>query len=329
MYSPQGILDELLGSLSFDPLAFARTTAQEQARILRELVGLDVSTLDEERKDAYDCRRELNRQATSVETRLSIMPIFKVPEKELSTDEVSNTMLEIEKKRIAHSERFAQLRMAEQKLSEFKRHSVEETKLLEDLYRRIEEKKTFVKELDKEAKEFHTKITKEKKEIDKIKIPDASIVQEQLKIIEDTNAKVRENIRRKEIEAEHLQIKTLANLKSLEIAKIDEKKQKILSEIEFPIENLSIDDDNIVTYNDIPFDQASTAEQLNISVAIGLALNAKLKILLIRDGNALDTDSLRILAELAAKADAQLWLERVSQTENGMAVMIEDGTVTS
>jgi hypothetical protein len=47
---------------------------------------------------------------------------------------------------------------------------------------------------------------------------------------------------------------------------------------------------------------------------------------LVRDGSALDADSLRIVAETAQKYDGQVWLERVGDGDEG-AIVIEDGTV--
>ena len=45
--SPQKFLDEIYGSLSFDPLEFSRMKPKDQAQTLRDLVGLDTSAIDE------------------------------------------------------------------------------------------------------------------------------------------------------------------------------------------------------------------------------------------------------------------------------------------
>jgi len=86
-------------------------------------------------------------------------------------------------------------------------------------------------------------------------------------------------------------------------------------------------DDPGVTLDGVPFEQASSAEQLRCSVAMGLALNPKLRVLLIRDGSLLDEDSLRMVAEMADAQGAQVWLERVGDGVAG--VLIEDGEVRS
>lgn len=82
----------------------------------------------------------------------------------------------------------------------------------------------------------------------------------------------------------------------------------------------------VVLYQDIPLDQCSSAERLRVSVSIGLAMNPKLKVLLIRDGSLLDEDNLQMIATMAEKADAQVWIERVGDGEE-CSVVIEDGQV--
>jgi hypothetical protein len=92
------------------------------------------------------------------------------------------------------------------------------------------------------------------------------------------------------------------------------------------VPGLGLSDDG-VTFGGLPFAQASSSEQLRVSVAIGLALNPKLKVLLIRNGNMLDDDSLKAVAAQAEEAGAQVWCEWVTSNPEGVSVMIEDGRV--
>ena len=63
MQSPQFILDQLLGSLSFDPLAFARKSAAEQYQALQQACGVDLQAIDRQNKDDYLARTIANRTA--------------------------------------------------------------------------------------------------------------------------------------------------------------------------------------------------------------------------------------------------------------------------
>jgi hypothetical protein len=83
-----------------------------------------------------------------------------------------------------------------------------------------------------------------------------------------------------------------------------------------------------VLYQGIPFIQGSAAEQLRVSMAIAMASNPKLKVILIRDGSLLDADNLKVIEEMARDKDFQVWIEAVR--ENGeIGIFIEDGMVKS
>jgi hypothetical protein len=53
----------------------------------------------------------------------------------------------------------------------------------------------------------------------------------------------------------------------------------------------------------VPFAQASSAEQLRVSVGMGLAINPIFRVILIKDGSLLDEDSRAMIAEMAAEHD--------------------------
>lgn len=92
-----------------------------------------------------------------------------------------------------------------------------------------------------------------------------------------------------------------------------------------PVEGLGFGE-GVVTYNDVPFDQASSAEQLRVSMGIAIAANPKLRVIRILDGSLLDADSMRIVSEMAKASDFQVWIELVSM-DGHVGVVIEDGAV--
>jgi hypothetical protein len=91
------------------------------------------------------------------------------------------------------------------------------------------------------------------------------------------------------------------------------------------VDGLSFDDSGVLL-NGLPFSQASQAEQLRVSVAMGFAQNPELKVLLVRDGSLLDGNSLNLLDQMARDHDGQVWIERVGEGDQ-CAVIIEDGVV--
>ena len=85
-------------------------------------------------------------------------------------------------------------------------------------------------------------------------------------------------------------------------------------------------DESGVTYQGVPFSQASSAEQIRISLAMAMALNPRLRVIRILDGSLLDEDSMTAIRDQVAERDFQVWIERVADPAES-AVVIEDGQV--
>jgi hypothetical protein len=143
---------------------------------------------------------------------------------------------------------------------------------------------------------------------------------------ESINQQIAANRARAEAERRADAIRERARVLTDRIDAIDTEKARLLSAAQFPVPGLSFGADGGVTLDGLPLDQASGAEQIRVSMAVALALNPTLRVVLIRDASLLDTDSLRLVAEMAAERDAQVWLERVGDGDVG-AVVIEDGCV--
>ena len=105
------------------------------------------------------------------------------------------------------------------------------------------------------------------------------------------------------------------------------KRLEIIQAAKMPIPGLSLGD-GVVLFNDIPLDQASSAEQLRVSVAIAMAANPKLRVLRIKEGSLLDDDGLDLLASMAAENDFQIWMEKVDSSGK-VGIVIENGAVVS
>jgi DNA repair exonuclease SbcCD ATPase subunit len=301
--SPQALLDGLTNSMSFDPLAFARlgespAGEREQANILRRMTGLDTTEIDQRRKELYDERTNTNRDAKAAESRLAALQWYSdAPEQEVSIDNAATRLqnalrhnAECEKKQFA-------------------------AKIAVELVERLQKELAAALEEEKVALEMAANFQP---------INTASL-QEQIRNADAINAKVRANEDYKKVGTLLDGAKGEAARLAKEIEILDAAKAKMLAEAKMPVPGLAVDESGI-SLNTIPLSQCSSAEQLKVSVAIGLAQNPELKIMLCRDGSLLDDDSLKALGVLAAEAGAQVWLERVGEGAE-CSVVIEDGSV--
>lgn len=309
--SPQAILDGLCSRLSFDPLAFLRERPAAQRDMLQGLVGLDFTEMDERRAFVFEKRTGVNRDLKALRAQVEGMPVHPdAPAQEVS---VSALVEELERARV---------------------HNGEVDGAKEDIEDNIEAFNGLLDDMNAEGiySTIYASVEKHVHSVTKllgnIELPGKINVEEiqvRLSNAEETNRKVRENAERLKKNEEVKVLEAGSRSYTEEIEKIDSDKAKAMAKAKFPVDGLAFGEDGI-TMNGIPFDQCSSAEQLRVSVAMGIAMNPKLRVLLIRDGSLLDEDSLGMVAAMAAEHDAQVWIERVGKGKE-CSVVIEDGAV--
>jgi DNA repair exonuclease SbcCD ATPase subunit len=311
--SPQKLLDSLVGKLTFDPLAFSRMEPKMQVETLLGLLNLDFTDLDDKRKKAFDKRTEVNREVKRIQGAINSMPAIDVdlPDKEVSVAELTE---ELELRSKQNKERQKEQRELEALRNEAIAIKADITKA-EELLIKLKSK---LKDTTAKGKEQATKVNS-------MPIADEDEIKQQLKNAESTNAKIRAGSEFSKLTVELQEQQNKAFAYTEEIQKYDNEKRNELAAAKYPINGLSFDD-NRVTLNSLPLEQASSAEQLRASIAIGIAMNPKLKVMMVRDGSLLDEQSLSMVAQMAQEADTQVWLEKVGKGHD-VSVIIEDGQV--
>jgi len=310
MRSPQTILNELCSKHTVDPLAFASMDPRKQAATLKQIVGLDFSKLDAKRQGLYEQRTDVNRNVKQLEAQF--------PEHNASAPaeeiDVADIMAEYRKASDEHQ------------AFEARRKTLSETEEgNERLRERIQKVRTELERLECSLADRESWIANERRDIETIALPSLDFISEKMSHVQEINDAVRSNARRAELVKELTAALRESDMLTGAIEAIDDEKAATLAKAHFPVDGLGFDDAG-VTYQGLPFAQASHAERLRVSTAIGLALNPELRVLLIRDAEKLDADGMRLIAELAEEHSAQLWLERAGHSDPG-AVVIEDGEV--
>lgn len=331
----QRVLDKLIGKLSFDPMAFASEDADKQAEILRKIVGLNFTDLDEARRIAYETRAIHTKTAKEQLVILDAMPKYEdVPAEEVSSaallqqlndaDDLRKAAGKAEQAAAAAALNRDRARIATEHAW---RLTTEIEQRIVDLQKTLESTIADAKEADvirvksEEGVETATRIAAAHLE----KIPDTSAIQAQIAAVEDTNAKVRANIARQNVMNTVVKYQNLSATEDAKVEKYDDDKAATLRAAKFPIPGLAISHAGVVTFNGVTFKQSSTAEQIRVSVAIGFALNPALKLLCIKNGNALDDDSFKLIADAAEKEGGQILMEIVTKNKDDVSVFIEDG----
>lgn len=314
--SPQKLLDEVVGARAFDPLEFTRQSAREQVATLVSTVTLpfDPAELERDRKAVFDARTDVNRDVARLEAQLKAFPAAdtSLPDIEVSA---ADLVAEVEEAR-AHNRAVDSEVERIESLEHVKEHAAAEVEraltALQDAKRALQDAVDACG-----AQAALVESLPERKDVDAITARLASA--------EQVNARIREQHQRQRVADDLHERQNASAAHTLKLKEIEKRKADALAAVEFPVSGLSFDDTG-VTYNGVPFAQASSAEQLRVSVALAMAANPTLRVLRVMDGSLLDAESMAVIGEMAAESDYQVWVEVVDSTGK-VGVTIEDGAV--
>lgn len=304
--SPQRMLDDLLGDLTFDPLEFARRKPTEQADTLSRLAKLDLSDLDRAEKAAFERRTDLNRRVRDIEGRLRSMPEDPdAPEAEVSAADLRTRLATALRARESERSAIGATRATEGRIADLERDLAEARDLLE--------KQVAVVSVAAQAVAA---------------AGDPDQIQADLGAIEQNNARARQAAERRKVGDELAGVR--AQVDQLDAAVTDARRQRAerIAASPMPLPELSLGHGEVL-WRGLPLEQASQAERLRVAAAIGMALNPTIRVLLIRDGSLMDNASLAALAQMADEHGYQVWLERVAESGQGVGIVIEDGEVVA
>jgi hypothetical protein len=319
--SPQAMLDKLYSALTFDPLDFSRMDDKERSDTLRILVGLDFTAIENEREVAYNERTLVNRDVKSLAQRIEAMP---EPPEDTPNEPIS--MADLTEKYRKATESNQQIKTATQMLVALEKEDEGISSAIVDAECHIEKLNKAIQENVKKREEIKVRHSKGAVWIEEHKPINLGPLQEAMGKVELNNTFVRQKQELDKLRTEYATKSSEHSALTAKIDTVDSRKQELLASAKFPIKGLSFNEAGNVTFEGIPWDQLSSSKQLKISVAMGFAMNPKLKVLLIRDGSLLDEGNLKLISEMAEKQEGQVWIERVS-TGSEVSVVIEDGMI--
>lgn len=322
---PQLVLDGIFGALSFDPLAFSRIPPKEQFERLRDVVKVDADlpALDAAIARAYTERTEVNREVKRLTEYAATLAVGLDHDADTEPVDVGPMMDQLQ----AASDHNAAI------VYEVSRRAraVTEANAIETEITDLEEQITRLRQRQHALRNTLTVQLHAIEEQPPLAEPiDVALLRT---AIDDAT---RENAARAQVAqklADHKRTldalqavkSTAENLTNL-IAEHETTKREAIAAANMPIAGLSFGAGEVLTYNGHPLAQASSAQQLRVAVAIGMALNPKLRVLTIKDGSLLDESSLALLEEMAEEHDFQVWLERVD-TSASVGITMVDGSV--
>jgi hypothetical protein len=311
---PQAIADKFFSAVAFDPLEFAdKMEPKKQAEVLRRLVGLDFSELDAKRAQLYSEREDGGRDLAKRKGQLATMPeVPGAPDAEVSASEL-----------MAEKEAADATNRANDSVRATATKAFERIAIAKSTLDRLRAQLAQAEQEYNEATDAHGIAARQAQELADV---DTAPIITKIKGAEDINRTVRARREHEKVAAEVERMEADRRALTAKIEAIDADKAKALAAAKWPVDGLGFNSDG-VTYQGLPFTQASKAQRYGVSIAIGAMLNPELHVMLIRDASALDEDAMALLAKLADEKDQMLWIERVGKMDVG-AIILEDGEVS-
>ena len=358
--SPQAVIDKLLGALTFDPLAFARGTGttdkHRRVEMLLQAVKIDVDAnklkdisgvtvketpnpldmLNEAYKFVFNERTLANRDLDKAKKLLDSYDGIE------SVEAVSVSELVAEKEKLVkinqdNAKRLLEYQGQERRLTTLQSDRTATINIISDLEGRLKAAKKSLAEKENQISVQEKELKIAKAVIDSKKDEDLTSINTKIKTADETNLKAQKYKEKIQKQSEIAKLKTDSEGLTAKIEAIKKYKTEIISNTKFPISGLDFANGGVI-FEGLPFEQASTAQRYRISVAIGMALNPDLRILLLDGGESLDDEQMKMITEMAADNDYQLWITKVQgdckvdiQTEDGeirnQAPDVEDGEI--
>lgn len=307
---PSEVVAELLGGAIFDPVAFLNLDERRQREALLEKVDLpfDLDTLSREKAGAEQRRLEAGREVKRLEGALASLPkpVESTPDEEVASADVLAEIEEAQRIDRTWHEASADYDAAAARYDEIGRQ-------IEELQRQ----QVAAQERQQAAAERLNSLPEQ--------IP-LEPLQERLRGLDAVNQAVRD---RKAYE------RTAADLAVAQhqhegaqhaLDAIEKTKREGLATAEFPVAGLSVDEDG-VTFDGVPFGQVNSAMRRRVAFAIATAGNPKLKLVIVKDGDLLDADSLAAIREVADERGYTVLVERDRDESRSIGFTVRDGAL--
>lgn len=303
----QTLLNSFVEQLALDLPKFMAASGKEKAQTLLRIIGLgeQVEELERRGKTLYNERLALGRIADQKAKFAKEMTFYpNVPEEPLSAAELIAQQQDI-------LARNGENQRKRQRRDELKRTLDTAEAQLAELTCRCEQLREDYRIASTDAADLLDQSTAE--------------LEENIRTIEQTNAKVRANLDKARAEADAQKLADEYAALTAQIEDVQREKLALLNGADMPLPGLSVTDGEL-TYNGQPWDCMSSSEQLIAATSIVRRLNPECGFVLLDRLEAMDTDTLAAFGRWLEGEGLQAIATRVS-TGGECQIIIEDGEV--
>lgn len=304
----QATLNGMLGALGMDAGAFSLLDDRKQLAVVLDLVDLpfDPAKLATDQKAIFEQRTFINRKAKELEAQVARYgELPAAPAAEVSVVELAEEIRTAEGLALQQNDDHQELARANAEIERINTEIARLTKL-------------------REAAEVDHDNANDR--IDNhAELPDVGALRQRMATAEETNRAVRTAKEKANLAFQLEATQEQADDLTKQLEALDKQKADGLAAANFPVDNMTFDEEGVLL-NGRPFRKASTREQTIASAKMIIASNPELRVMIVRNGNDLDSDGLAELEALGDAHDFQIFAEFVDESgEFGWT--IEDGKV--
>jgi len=308
------ILRRLYSHVALDPLAFANSSAAEQAKTLLGFLDFDPSKLDARRANLFATRTDAGRDVVRLRGQLDGYPAAAEVGERI---DIAATAAELD-------------RGVEQHQAADRLRFAADTALQEhgDAVGTVEQAREALARAEATLADWTTTLAEREAAADAAEEvrPDLAPLRERIASAEQHNEAIAEQERRKAVADQLAEAEAHVAELTAGIESIDAEKAEAFAEARMPVPGLTIEDGEVYL-DGTPFSQTSSGGKLRTSVAIAMALNPELRAIVVRDGSLLDKGNRRIIDELARDNDFAVLMEIVDDAA-ASGVVFEDGKIS-
>ena len=302
----QQLLNSFVEQLALDLPRFLNATAKEKAGILLKIIGIgdQLFMLDRKEQELYNERLAIGRIAAQKAAAAKELPHWDgVPEEPVSAAELIRRQQDI----LAKNGENARLR---------RNRDVLKTDL--DMLRRQ------LADLTKKVSNLEEQYATACRDAADLEDESTEELEESIRGVDETNAKVRQNLARAQAEKEAKDCQDQYDGLTCQIEILRKERLDLLNGADMPLPGLSVERGEL-TYRGQPWDNMSASEQLQVATAIVRRLNPACGFVLLDKLEQMDLDTLRDFGEWLREEGLQAIATRVS-TGDECSIIIEDGT---
>lgn len=336
----QKLLDEFLSALALDLPRFLGGTDKDRTNALLQTLGIDeqLASIDGQIRSTYQRRQMVGQDAKVKRAYASKLPKYDdAPAAPVSVADLIQQQQAILARNGENQRKRDDEKRIERQLGDVQRSAenldqrIKSTQ--EQLARYIEEENRRIAQMQSEYMDMCDKeramaddLEAAKKTAEQLVDESTAEIEQSIANIETINNHVRDNERRAEAEQAATAVEQEYRDLSASIESLREQRVGLLDGAPLPLEGLSIDEENRLTYQGQTWSDMSGAEQLRVATAIVRATKPDCGFVLVDKLEQFDTQQLSEFAQWAQVEGLQVIGTRVS-TGDECSIIIEDGVI--